>query len=360
MKLVKLTPDNHDEIIQLACQTLANGGLVVYPTETTYGIGADCENEMAIAKLLDYKSKRDGKPLSVAVADIKIARKYVELNETAQNLYKTFLPGPLTVISKSLGKTAKGVASAEGTLGIRISSHPFAGKLNEKYGKGITATGANASYQKRPYEISDIMENISQRQKELLDLVIDAGKLPPNEPSTVVNTTLDDIQVSRFGSLKFTNKETFHSKDVDATESIAAGLISRYRSKLTYRPIVIALSGQMGAGKTHFVKGIAKGLRIQEPITSPTYTLANEHKFISENRTGTLLHIDTWKMSSKEEFESLRIENTLDNNGVVVIEWADKFEESIKLLSQKYTVIWVEILGIGNDRDINISHLSSE
>lgn len=357
MKILKLTNTNHDEVIKQAVKTLSADGLVVYPTETTYGIGADCENELAIAKLLAYKSKRDGKPLSIAVSDMEMAEKYVSLNETAKQVYRTFLPGPVTVISHSRGVTAPGVDSRNGTLGIRIPNFPFTLSLIKAYGKGITATGANASYQKRPYSIQDIFDNISSKQKALISLVVDAGELPHNEPSTVIDTTLDDVQITRFGPVDFTDQERITSQNVSNTEDIAYNLISRYRSKLTYSPMIIALTGEMGAGKTHFSKGLARGLRITETITSPTYSLANEHGFVSEGRAGLLVHVDTWKMESEEDFKALNLEGFLEQRAIIVIEWADKFTELVKALGKNAQLIWVDLKTINeNIREVTISH----
>src|SRR3972149_9381448 len=90
--------------IGLAVEVLNRGGLVVYPTETLYGIGADATNPEAIKKLTEYKNRPFGKPYSIAVTDREMAEEYVELNETAKNLYREFLPGPLTVISKGKHK----------------------------------------------------------------------------------------------------------------------------------------------------------------------------------------------------------------------------------------------------------------
>jgi L-threonylcarbamoyladenylate synthase len=357
MKIVALTPDTRENVMMLACQVLKAGGLVVYPTETTYGIGADCENHAAIEKLIEYKSKRDGKPISVAVDAQPMAEMYVELNETAKNVYKTFLPGPVTVISKSLNKVAPGVASVKGTVGIRIPKFPFVRELITKFGRGITATGANASYQKRPYKIDDILSSLSQKQKDQIDLIIDAGELPHNEPSTVIDTTLDDIRVTRFGTVDFTDKETFVTNTEIETKEVAQNLILRYRSKLTYSPILISLTGEMGAGKTHFTKGLAKGLAITEAVTSPTYSLANEYGFKSENRDGLLVHVDTWKMESPADLEALNLETFLARNAVVVVEWADRFSSEIEKLGSLAQHIWVDIKTINeNQREIIIQH----
>ena len=361
MEILKLTKDSESEIIESAIRTLKNGGLVVYPTETTYGIGADCENPDAISKLIAYKSKRDGKPLSVAVYNQETAEKYVVLNDTAKNVYKTFLPGPVTVISKNAGQVAPGVASSTGTLGIRIPKYPFTLNLLKEYGKGITATGANASYQKRPYTIQDIFDNISEKQKNMIDLVIDAGELPHNDPSTVIDTTLDDIVVTRFGDIAFTSKEQLLSKNVEDTKEIARTLISRYRNMLTYAPLIFALSGQMGAGKTQFAKGVATGLFVTETVTSPTYSLEQEYSFVAEGQRGLLVHIDTWKMDSLEDFMQLGVEKLLDKNAVIVIEWADRFSAEIQALSGKAKIVWISLEVISeNERTITIGHPNKE
>lgn len=359
MTVRTLTTSNQSEIIAETIHILSQGGLVVYPTETTYGIGADCENEAAIAKLISYKSKRDGKPLSVAVANQELAHKYVEINDVANNVYQTFLPGPVTVVSKSKGTVAKGVTSTSNTVGIRIPNYPFTLDLLRAYGKGITATGANASYQKRPYTISDIFDNISDRQKKLIDLVIDAGGLPHNEPSTVIDTTLDDIKVMRFGDIGFSDKETVLTHTPEETIDVASSLLSRYRNKLTYFPLIFALTGEMGAGKTHFAKGIAQGLHVTETVSSPTYSLSNEYQFTSEGRPGRLIHIDTWRMETHDELAQLDLDALLAQKSVLVIEWADRFTKEIQELSTHAHIVWIKLESPNEfDRTITISHPS--
>jgi L-threonylcarbamoyladenylate synthase len=358
MNICSIARDGADECIKQALAVLEAGGLVVYPTETTYGIGADAQNSQAVEKLITYKSKRDGKPLSVAVADQETAERYVKLNETARNLYKTFLPGPVTIVSTGTHIVAPGVESMSGTVGIRIPDYEFTLSLLRAYGKGITATGANASYMKRPYTIQDIFDSISQKQKDLIDLVIDAGELPHNDPSTVLDTVADDVEVLRVGQIHAKDSEEYVSMSVEETIVIAKKLMDKYRSKFTYQPLIIALSGQMGAGKTHFTKGLAQALRITEPITSPTFSLSIEHTFIHEEREGYFVHIDTWRLNGNEEFEALHIQELIDKHAVLAIEWADKVEETIQTLSETIPVVWVEITGgVGEqERRIRIIH----
>jgi len=170
MKILKLNPKQAsataiNQVIQQAIAVINNGGLVIYPTETTYGIGVDPHNQQAVSKLLDYKSRREGKPLSVAVSTQTMAKRYVIINQQAQNFYQRFLPGPYTVISQltATNHIDQRVASEFGTLGIRIPDYPLILQLVEQLGHGITATSANASNKKRPYQISDILDTLRSR-----------------------------------------------------------------------------------------------------------------------------------------------------------------------------------------------------
>ena len=341
MKRLFVHDVGEEQAIKEALSVLSAGGLVVYPTETTYGIGADCENPAAIDKLLTYKGKRDGKPLSVAVDTMERAAKYVQLNDTARQVYATFLPGPVTVVSTGTGVTAPGVASATNGVGIRIPKYDIILKMLAAYGKGVTATGANASYKKRPYTMDDILESISEQQKELIDLILDVGELPHNEPSTVIDTTLDDIKVLRRGELTFTSTETVKSVSVDETIALGTKLISSLRSKLTYQPVIIALCGPMGMGKTHFTKGVATGLRIGDRIQSPTYTLMHEYPFTSEDRPSMLYHVDTWRIETAEQLSELELPSLFAKNPVIVIEWADRFRPEIEAFAKDAYLVWV-------------------
>jgi L-threonylcarbamoyladenylate synthase len=198
-KIIKISETPLEKIIDTASNTLLAGGLVVFPTETVYGIGALATSQEAIDKLLSYKTRREGKPLSIAVDSLEMAQEYVEVNDTARNLYENFLPGPITVVSKGKHTVAIGVESETGTLGIRIPNYELVRDIVKKIGKPITATSANASYKKKPYTVEDILNNISEKQKNLIDLIIDAGVLPKREPSTVVDTTGDGEIVLRQG-----------------------------------------------------------------------------------------------------------------------------------------------------------------
>lgn len=316
---------------------LKSGGLVIFPCETVYGVAIDSSNTKAVEKLNKYKKRPFGKPYAIMCSDQKMAENYVNLNQVAKNLYHRFLPGPVTVISTGLHKVAKDVESETGTLGVRIPDYPDLIKLIKEFGHPIVATSANASYQRRPYKLSDILDNISEKQKKLIDLMIDAGELPHNEPSTVIDTTLDDTPVIlRQGEIKLKGKNEVLSRSEENTQNIAKELWQKYESFNSKRAIIFALEGKMGVGKTQFVKGLAKAMNINEVITSPSYDLLNTYK--------SLIHVDTWRMiNPDQELKDLDLKNLVTHKSVIAIEWADRSLGTIKKYSDDAIIIWIKI-----------------
>ncbi len=353
MKRIQYTKNNEEEVISEAIKTLRSGGILIYPTETTYGMGIDPMNNEAVKKLFSYKEKREGKPLSIAVANREMAEKFANINETAKDLYTNFLPGPITVVSEGKHIVSPGVESENGTIGIRIPDFPLILKLIKEYGGPITATSANASYHKRPYTVEDILDNISQRQKDLIDLIIDFGELPHREPSTVVDTTLNSLSVLRQGDVTLTDFDKAITKSVEETQELAQSILAAYKETIGHKSIILALQGDMGAGKTHFTKGIAQYLQIQTLINSPTFTLEKDYPFTREEKNLTLVHIDTWRMMAPEEFEELHLEKHIEDNDIIVIEWAEKATSFIQSYKGKAIIIWIKFSVIDEStRDI--------
>lgn len=343
MKIIKV--DNG--VIEKAVEVLKKGGLVVYPTETLYGIGADATNPKAVKKLTKYKNRPFGKPYSIAVTDQNMAENYVELNQAAKDLYKEFLPGPLTIISKGKHKVAPGVESEDGTLGIRIPDYKLVIDIVKDFGSPVTSTSANASYKKRPYTIADILENISDKQRNLIDLIIDAGTLPPNEPSTVIDTTLDDPVTLRQGEIKLSNENNVFSRSEESTQNLAKEIWQKYEKHRGKRAIVFALQGEMGAGKTIFIKGLARAMGITELITSPTYNLVHSYS--------TLTHIDAWRLEKSNELRALGFEDLINYKSVIAIEWAERVADVIREFDDEAIIIWIKIDFGKNQNERNIS-----
>lgn len=326
---------------KIVIDILQNGGLVVFPCETVYGIAVDCLNPKAVAKLNKYKERPFGKPYAIMCADTEMAQGYVSLNKTAKDLYKNFLPGPVTVVSKGKHKVAPEIESETGTLGVRIPDYPFMLTLIKKFGRPIVATSANATYQKRPYKIADILENISSKQKALIDLIIDAGELPRNEPSTVIDTTLDDPVILRQGEIKLKDKNEILSRSEENTQNLGKELWQKYESYKGKRAIVFALQGEMGAGKTIFTKGLARAMGITQLVTSPTFALENE--YVIPNTKYFLHHFDAWRIENSSDLGNLGFDTLVKNKAVIALEWAERVADEIRKFDDEAIIIWINI-----------------
>jgi len=357
MKVINLNSTPKDEAINQAVKVLQAGGLIIYPTETVYGLGVDATNQAAVDKLLRFKSRREGKPLSVAVSSQEMAQKYVELNQQAKNLYQEFLPGPITVVSKGKHQVAYGVESEFGTLGVRMPDYPLIIKIVEKLNKPITATSANASGKPRPYSLETILKHTSSRQQELIDLVLDAGTLPKNPPSTVIDTTLSTPITMRQGSLQLdqngktqSKQKVFLTSSSQETQGLAGRLLLKYWQDLTTTGLVIGLSGPLGAGKTTFTQGLASYLGIDETITSPTYTYMQEYDWQKQTAKGKLYHFDLWRVDDSMVLERLEINKLIAPSNLVVIEWWEKGFETIKPMVKNSRLLVVKLIDIGDKK----------
>lgn len=325
-------------------EALARGELVIYPTETCYGIAVDATNIQAVTKLLAYKGDRH-RQVAIAVSNRAMAEKYVSLNAIAENLYTHFLPGPITVISESRHTVDERLESATGGLGVRMPKYDFALDLINALGTPITATSANTSGKKEPYSLADWQKYTTKDKQNMVSIFLDGGKLVDRPTSTVVDTTLNDPQILRQGELLIPALSlSLNSSSVEQTLSIAKRIIAKHLPLTLRFPLILALQGELGVGKTQFVKGLAELLNIKENISSPTYTLMREYPFSYSKYTGMLYHIDTWRLADQNELEStLHLKNILKAGNIVAIEWAGKAENILKTYEKDVPILVINI-----------------
>lgn len=347
MRIFNLKKETFQKVIKETCNVLKQGGLVICPTETCYIPAVDATNKQGVEKLLQYKGEKRRKPISVAVCDKKMAQDYVEINKTAENLYQNFLPGPVTVVSKSKGKVIPLLESDTHTLGIRIPNYPLVLEIIRVFGKPITSTSANTSGKKTPYSIEDILKYTSNKRLQLVDLFIDAGKLPLRPTSTVVDTTLNEPTILRQGEIIIPDipGQVFLSLSEEQTKKIGGLVFSRFQSLLSTRPLIFALQGELGTGKTQFAKGLANALKIKVNIPSPTFFLVREYPYKIEPYMGTFYHIDTWRMEKGEELLELGFEKMLKPGNIIAIEWLQKVRPILEKItkSRKICLAWITI-----------------
>lgn len=342
MQIISITDP---QAISYAITAIKRGDLIIYPTETCYGLGVDATNSAAVAQLLTYKGDRH-RQVSIAVSSRQMAEQYVELNLMSRNLYQHFLPGPLTVISASRHAVDSRLESYSGTLGVRYPQHDFALQLIGAFGSPITATSANTSGKKEPYSITDWQKYTTSAKQAMVALFLDAGTLSERPTSTVVDTTLNDPLILRQGEIFLPNlpRQTFASSSPEATQKLATDLTNQYLNLAKKYPLIFALQGDLGAGKTQFSKGIAAALGISYTINSPTYTLLHEYPFNTDKYSGTFYHVDTWRLSDMAELEStLHLSHLLMPGNILSLEWAGKAKDTLKQYQDSCVIIFVEI-----------------
>ncbi len=197
----RLQPQTEQELreaVKRAARVLSAGGLVIYPTDTVYGIGADASNEAAVEKVYALKGRDAKKPLSVVVSDMRMALTYTRLHEAAERLIKRILPGPFTLLVESRGKLAPNLTQGSSLLGIRIPDSFFCVSLAQVFGKPYTATSANASGEVAG-DVDEILEQFKESEG-LIDLVVDVGPLDQTLPSTILDISGDAVVVVREGA----------------------------------------------------------------------------------------------------------------------------------------------------------------
>lgn len=227
----------NSEAVKKAAEAIRNGGLVVFPTDTVYGLMVDPTNKKAVEKLLNFKNRWTGKAISVAVLDKKMAMEYVKLSKNDVNIYSTLLPGPFTIINNGKHKVAKGIEAENGTLGIRIPDNKYITDLVKLLKKPVTATSANLAGRKPNYSIEGFLKSLSKKKREMIDLIVDAGKLPRNKPSTVIDLTESEIKVLRRGDLITGKTNSLISKSEKETEKIAEFLLHKSLSATPLLPL---------------------------------------------------------------------------------------------------------------------------
>lgn len=179
-----------------AAEDLSLGKLIVYPTDTVYGIGADIFNESAVKNLYLAKKRPFDMPLSVAVADRKMMDSVAELNENADKLIDAFLPGPLTIIIKKRPEVPDILTSSSQKIGIRIPDHPLATDICRRFGP-IVATSANTHAKPDAVNIDMALDAFGDK----VSTYIDAGPSPSGMPSTIVWLKDNEYEVIRQGHI---------------------------------------------------------------------------------------------------------------------------------------------------------------
>ncbi|MBA4311912.1 MAG: threonylcarbamoyl-AMP synthase [Chlorobiaceae bacterium] len=190
---------NDFEIAREAARWIQEGGIILYPTDTIYGIGCDAFNEKAVEKIFKIKERSASNPALMLASSAAMVQSLVaEMSPLAIQLMKIFWPGPLTLLFKPKKIMPRLLISEDNKIGIRIPDHQFCLFIIEQCNTPIVSTSANLSGIQTSGKISELKKIFFGK----VDLIIDSGDLENVTPSTIVDVTAEPPAVVREGVIK--------------------------------------------------------------------------------------------------------------------------------------------------------------
>ena len=195
VRVLRIKPENPDpRVVGEAVEIMRGGGLVVYPTDTVYGLGTDPFNAEAVEKVHRAKRRR-GKPLPILLSDPGQAERIAVVTKKARRLMEEFWPGQLTIILEARPTVPEPVTLGTGRVGVRVPDSPVARALAEGLGGAIIGTSANISGAPSPRTAEEAVAQLGDR----VDLVLDGGRTKYGVSSTVVDLTSSPPRILRVG-----------------------------------------------------------------------------------------------------------------------------------------------------------------
>jgi len=186
---------------------ILNGRVLVFPTETSYGMGCDATNQESVDKIFKIKGRVEDKPLLIVVDSIVSAKKYLRWNKTLEKLAQKYWPGPLTIVGEYVGgNLAKGVVGKDNTIAVRVSNYLFLKSVTQKIQRPLVATSANLAGAPALFNPEEIIK-VFKDQTDQPDIILNFGILPILSATTLVGVVDNKIKLLRQGNLVINTKE---------------------------------------------------------------------------------------------------------------------------------------------------------
>ncbi|MDP3954116.1 MAG: L-threonylcarbamoyladenylate synthase [bacterium] len=203
MKTIKIDlKNNYDIAIEKAAKVLEKGGTIVFPTETVYGLGANALNESAVEQVFNIKRRPPSKPVPIVARNLTWVKELAYIHPKLEKPLGQIWPSATTVILPKRDIIPWITTAKQNSIGIRVPEYAFINKLLAKFGYPLTATSANISGMPATGNIDDIKKMFGPDSVWRPDLIIDAGNLPPNQPSTILDLTTIRPRITRVGAVK--------------------------------------------------------------------------------------------------------------------------------------------------------------
>jgi len=200
-------------VVEEAAAVLRRGGLVAFPTDTLYALGADLFNPEAVTRVLEVKKRPQDKPIPVFIGKMEDVNEVArELPGAAWQLAERFWPGPLTLVLLAAPRIPEAVTAGTGTVGIRIPKSHLVLEILAALDRPVTGTSANRSGGVDPVTVADVVRGLGNR----CDLVLDGGRAPGGVASTVLDCTELPFRIIREGAITLQalgavlSRETLH------------------------------------------------------------------------------------------------------------------------------------------------------
>lgn len=197
MEILKINQRNSSKIIEKTLAFLKRGKVVVFPTDTVYGLICDAGNKKAIEMVFKIKKRDFQKPVSVFVKNFKAVEEIACIDKNQEKLSKKVWPGKAIIILKAKRKFPRGIVCQLGKIGLRIPKYPLLNKILSGFNGPLAQTSANISGQPASNEIGNVLKQFRSRKYQP-DLVIDAGNLKKARPSKVIDLTIWPPKILRF------------------------------------------------------------------------------------------------------------------------------------------------------------------
>ncbi len=207
--LIKVTNKNLANTLKEAVRALERGGIVAFPTETFYGLGAKFNIESALEKLYALKKRPEEKPMPLIIGDMgMLAAIAANVSDTASVLMNKYWPGPLTLLLKAKKGLSKYLTAKKDKIAVRIPGESIALHLVREAGFPITATSANISGMPPAKNAETVIKYFGDK----IDLIIDGGKTTGGLPSTIVDVTGRAVKILREGAVSSSDIKNFLKK----------------------------------------------------------------------------------------------------------------------------------------------------
>ena len=195
MKIIKIDGrDPEPEKIEIARNIMKKGSIIVYPTDTVYGIGANIFDEKALLKVFSVKKRPKNKPLSICLSRVEDIEMVAHMDDETEKIIRKILPGPFTLILKKKNNVSSLLTAGSDRIGIRIPDSKVCTDLSRDF--PITSTSANIS----GYDVPESPEEVLKQLGSSVDMIVDAGICKHGIHSTVVDMTVKPPKVLRKGA----------------------------------------------------------------------------------------------------------------------------------------------------------------